>query len=124
MIRFLFRFVPYEYIGAMMSVLIHLLHHKLGVDMKTVQQLVDSINQDIIKDDRYNRYVIENEELLNVRVELEVDNVIKEYTEQNPPVKITETIYSEKESDGSSSQELLGGEMRLTSKFYKENNEL
>ena len=65
MIRFLFKFVPYEYVCAMITVLIYLLHEKMGIDKKTIQQLVD-VNQDLIGDDRYNRYVIENEELLNM----------------------------------------------------------
>ena len=124
MIRFLFMFVPYEYVGAMISVLVYLLHEKMGIDKTTVQQLVDAINQDLIKDDRYNRYVIENEELLNARVEMDVDAAINKYTADTTPVTITEYNYSEKQSDGSLAQELLGGEMRLTADFYKEDNEL
>ena len=124
MIRFLFKFVPYEYIGAMITVLIYLLHERMGIDKKTIQQLVDSINQDLIGDDRYNRYVIENEELLNARVEMDVDAAINKYTADTTPVTITEYNYSEKESDGSLAQELLGGEMRLTAEFYQEDNEL
>ena len=124
MIRFLFGFVPYEYVGAMVSVLVYLLHEKMGIDKTTVQQLVDAINQDLIKDDRYNRYVIENEELLNSRVEMDVDAAINKYTADTTPVTITEYNYSEKQSDGSLAQELLGGEMRLTADFYKEDYEL
>ena len=114
MIRFLFRFVPYEYVGAMISVLVYLLHEKMGIDKTTVQQLVDAINQDLIKD----------EELLNARVEMDVDAAIQKYTADTTPVTITEYNYSEKQSDGSLAQELLGGEMRLTADFYKEDNEL
>ena len=124
MIKFLFKFVPYEYVGAMITVLIYLLHEKMGIDKRTVQQLVDAINQDLIGDDRYNRYVIENEELLNARVEMDVDAAINKYTADTTPVTITEYNYSEKQSDGSLAQELLGGEMRLTADFYKEDNEL
>ena len=124
MIRFLFKFVPYQYVGAMITVLIYLLHEKMGIDKKTIQQLVDSINQDLIGDDRYNRYVIENEELLNARVEMDVDAAINKYTADTTPVTITEYNYSEKESDGSLAQELLGGEMRLTAEFYQEDNEV
>lgn len=124
MIRFIFRFIPYEYVGAMISALVYLLHEKMGINEETVQQLVDAINKDLIKDDRYNRYVIENEELLNSRVEMDVDAAIDKYTGDTTPVTITEYNYSENQSDGSLAQELLGGEMRLTSDFYKEDNEV
>lgn len=124
MIRFIFRFIPYEYVGAMISALVYLLHEKMGINEETVQQLVDAINKDLIKDDRYNRYVIENEELLNSRVEMDVNAAIDKYTGDTTPVTITEYNYSENQSDGSLAQELLGGEMRLTSDFYKEDNEV
>ena len=94
MIRHCSKFVPYEYVGAMITVLIYLLHEKMGIDKKTIQQLVDAINQDLIGDDRYNRYVIENEELLNARVEMDVDAAINKYTADTTPVTITEYNYS------------------------------
>ena len=123
MIRLLFKVMPYQYLGTLIEVLRYVLVKVFNSDPREVQKLIDSINQDLVQDDRYNQFVIENEELLGIRIEAEVDKAIEDYTETLPDVTINPT-YSEKESDGSLAQELLGGEMRLTADFYKEDNEL
>lgn len=123
MIRLLFKVMPYQYLGTLIEVLRYVLVKVFNSDPKEVQKLIDSINQDLVQDDRYNQFVIENEELLGIRIEAEVDKAIEDYTESVQDVTISPT-YSEKESDGSLAQELLGGEMRLSHDFYTKEDEL
>ena len=98
---------------------------RIGCDRKETIRLVDRFvrENDL---DRVNDFIIRDEEWIGVRIDGDITEAIEEYqlTEDPTPVTITEYIYSEKESDGSPAQELLGGEMRLTAKFYKDDNEL
>ena len=88
---------------------------RIGCDRKETIRLVDKFvrENDL---DRVNDFIIRDEEWLGVRIDGDITEAIEEYqlTEDPTPVTITEYIYSEKESDGSPAQELLGGEMRLT----------
>ena len=122
MIRLLFKVMLYQYLGTLIEVLRYLLVKVFRSDPKEVQKLIDSINQDLVKDDRYNQFVIENEELLGIRIEAEVDKAIEDYTESLPDVTITPT-YSEKESDDPSTR-TSGWEMCLSHDFYTKEDEL
>ena len=75
-------------------------------------------------DRHFQKEMVSKPKLLDYKVHRDVDFAIEDYTSQVEPVKISEYNYSEKESDGSLAQELLGGEMRLTAEFYQEDNEL
>jgi hypothetical protein len=65
-----------------------------------------------------NKKIIETPELLGYKVKRDVDMAIMDYNDEvkkmnlDPEIK---PIYSEKPSDGSNAQNLLGGEMRLRS---------
>lgn len=75
-----------------------------------------------------NDFIIRDQEWLDVRVEGEVTGAVEEYlsTSNIEPVRIAETIITEKESNGTEAQNLLGGEMRATYDFViqEELNEL
>ena len=122
LIRLIFRFLPYQYVGALIDVLSYVLVTILEVDEDKVLDLIDSINKDLIKDDRYNRYVLENEELLQVRIESEIDRAIRDYqdlTGDTGEVKIESPTFTE-DLEGETP---LGGELRLTAP-YKTDYEL
>lgn len=121
--------------------IIEFLSNKFGIDKKKLWDVVDEIQRELLKrgwiDDTVNDYVITTPELLDQRVERDVDKAIEEYKklEEPEPVnmknevilkeiekdKYTETqkkivkdaVYYEKEPDGSKAQDLLGGEMGI-----------
>jgi hypothetical protein len=71
-----------------------------------------------------NKKIIETPELLDYKVKRDVDMAISDYNKEvkklglEPPDN--KPIYSEKPPDGSSAQDLLGGEMRLRAPWVKE----
>lgn len=71
-----------------------------------------------------NKKIIETPELLDYKVKRDVDMAISDYNKEvkrmglEPPVN--KPIYSEKTSDGSAAQDLLGGEMRLRAPWVKD----
>jgi len=121
--------------------IIDFLSNKFGIDKKQLWNIVDEIQRELLKrgwiDDTVNDYVINTPDLLNQRVERDVDKAIEEYKklEEPEPVnmknevilkeiekdKYSETqkkivkdaVYYEKEPDGSKAQELLGGEIGI-----------
>lgn len=144
------RKTPLEWvkISIILESLVEFLSRWLKIDKKKLWDLVDEIQRELLKrgwiDDTVNDYVINTPELLDQRVERDVDNAIKEYgkLEEPEPVnmknevilkeiekdKYTETqkkivkdaIYYEKEPDGSKAQDLLGGEMGIRAPWYQE----
>ena len=121
--------------------IIEILSNKFGIDKKKLWDIVDEIQREFLKrgwiDDTVNDYVINTPELLDQRVERDVDKAIEEYKklEEPKPVnmknevilkeieknKYTETqkkivkdaVYYEKPPDGSKAQDLLGGEIGI-----------
>lgn len=71
-----------------------------------------------------NKKIIETPELLDYKVKRDVDMAISDYNKEvkklglEPPQN--KPIYSEKPPDGSTAQDLLGGEMRLRAPWVKE----
>ena len=121
MLELFIRLMPYEWLGASITAIRYILIVVFRSDEKKVQTLIDRINQEVIKDDRYNRFVRENPDLLDIRVGAEIDAAIADYTRDQNETMIEAPSYSE-ELDG---ETLLGGEMRLTSTFITNNdNEL
>lgn len=134
-------------ISIILESLVEFLSKWLKIDKKKLWDLVDEIQRELLKrgwiDDTVNDYVINTPELLDQRVERDVDNAIKEYEklEEPEPVnmknevilkeiekdKYTETqkkivkdaVYYEKEPDGSKAQDLLGGEMGIRASWYQ-----
>jgi hypothetical protein len=137
-------------ISIILESLVHFLSKWLKIDEKKLWELVDEIQRELLKrgwiDDTVNDYVINTPELLDQRVKRDVDKAIEEYEklEEPEPVnmknevilkeiekdKYTETqkkivkdaVYYEKEPDGSSAQDLLGGEMGIRASWYNEND--
>jgi hypothetical protein len=72
-------------------------------------------------DDTINDYVINTPELLNQRVESEVDKAIEEYKKIEQPEEKT-SIYYEEEKDGSKAQDLLGGAMGIKGAWVDSEN--
>ena len=124
MLKLIIALLPYEWVGTFITGIRFVLIKVLKSDERKVQTLIDRINQELIKDDRYNLFVIENPELLDIRINSVVDDAIQEYldlTEDENKSMIELPTYSE-ETDG---ETLLGGEMRLTAPYLKRpNNEL
>lgn len=114
--------LPYEWLGAFITALRYILVVVFRTDYAKVQNLIDNINRELIKDDRYNRFVLENPKLLAIRVESEVDGAIKEFkdlTGHTEEVKVDEAVFTE---DPFGETE-LGGDLRLTSPWDTNNNQ-
>lgn len=133
--------IEWAKISIILEGIIEFLSNKFGIDKKRLWDIVDEIQREFLKrgwiDDTVNDYVINTPELLDQRVERDVDKAIEEYKklEEPEPVnmknevilkeiekdKYSETqrkivkdaVYYEKEPDGSKAQELLGGEMGI-----------
>lgn len=133
--------IEWAKISIILEGIIEFLSNKFGIDKKRLWDIVDEIQRELLKrgwiDDTVNDYVINTPELLDQRVERDVDKAIEEYKklEEPEPVnmknevilkeiekdKYSETqrkivkdaVYYEKEPDGSKAQELLGGEMGI-----------
>jgi len=121
--------------------IIEFLSNKFNIDKKRLWDIVDELQRELLKrgwiDDTVNEYVINTPELLDQRVERDVDRAIEEYKqlEESEPVnmknevilkeiekdKYTKTqkkivkdaVYYEKQPDGSKAQELLGGDIGI-----------
>jgi DNA-binding protein Fis len=128
-------------ISILLEGIIEFLSNKFGIDKKKLWDIVDEIQRELLKrgwiDDTVNDYVINTPELLDQRVERDVDKAIEDYKKLEGPEpvnmknevilkeienpKYTETqkkivkdaVYYEKEPDGSKAQDLLGGEMGI-----------
>lgn len=71
-----------------------------------------------------NKKIIETPELLKYKVKRDVDMAIQDYEKEVKKLNFDEEltpIYTEKPSDGSSAQNILGGEMRIRSSWVDEN---
>jgi hypothetical protein len=134
-------------ISIILETLIEILSKLLKIDKKRLWNIVDEIQREFLKrgwiDDIVNDYIINTPELLDQRVERDVDNAIAEYEklEDEEPVnmknetilkeiesgKYTETQkttlkqaeFYEKEPDGSKAQDILGGEIGIKAPWYK-----
>jgi len=133
--------IEWAKISILLEGIIEFLSNRFDIDKKKLWDIVDEIQRELLKkgwiDDTVNDYVINTPELLDQRVERDVDKAIEEYKklEEPEPVnmknevilkeienpKYTETqkkivkdaVYYEKESDGSKAQDLLGGEIGI-----------
>jgi hypothetical protein len=116
------------------SGIIALVSQCTGIDEKDLTDLVDEINREWVKNDTVNEQIITNPELLERRIERDVDKAIETYQQQvvEPPKMtdkqilkeaekfnpiqqqiIKEAIYYELPKDGSRAQELLGPPMGI-----------
>lgn len=121
--KFNFRFgkkkkdiIEWAKISIILEGIIEFLSNKFGIDKKRLWDIVDEIQRELLKrgwiDDTVNDYVINTPDLLEQRVERDVDKAIKEYEKQE--IKEADNfVFYEKDSDGSKAQELLGGEIGI-----------
>lgn len=133
--------IEWAKISIVLEGIIEFLSNKFGIDKKRLWDIVDEIQRELLKrgwiDDTVNDYVINTPELLDQRVERDVDKAIEEYKklEEPEPVNmknevilkeiekdkyaetqkkiVKDAVYYEKEPDGSKAQELLGGEIGI-----------
>lgn len=100
--------------------IIEFLSNKFNLDKKKLWNIVDEIQRELLKrgwiDDTVNDYIINTPELLNQRIERDVDAAIKEYEKQEIK-ELSNPIFYEKEPDGSKAQELLGGEIGIKAPY-------
>ena len=111
------------FIGAAINIIIEFCKKK-GFEEGEIIDAIDETVRNLFPGGVINQYIILDERFLNRRVERELNYAIDEYkrlTGEDEGVKI-EPVYSEKESDGSVAQDLLGGEMRLQSPWTDNNN--
>jgi hypothetical protein len=108
--------IEWAKISVILEGIIEIFSSILKIDKKKLWDLVDEIQRELLKrgliDDTVNDYVINTPELLDQRVERDVDKAIEDYKKlEEEPKK--DFIYYEKEPDGSKAQELLGGEIGI-----------
>jgi hypothetical protein len=105
-----------------------------GIDEKKLTEVVDAINREWVKNKDINEQIITNPELLNDRIDRDVDNAIEQYMKEEPQKSrmtdneilneskkydtiqqqvIQEGIYYELPKDGSRAQDLLGPPMGI-----------
>jgi hypothetical protein len=117
--------IEWAKISVVLEGIIEILSSKFKIDKNKLWKLVDEIQKELLKrgliDDTINDYVINTPELLNQRVESEVDKAIEEYKKIEQPEEKT-SIYYEEEKDGSKAQDLLGGAMGIKGAWVDSEN--
>jgi hypothetical protein len=117
--------IEWAKISIVLEGIIEILSSKFKIDKNKLWKLVDEIQKELLKrgliDDTINDYVINTPELLNQRVESEVDKAIEEYKKIEQPEEKT-SIYYEEEKDGSKAQDLLGGAMGIKGAWVDSEN--
>lgn len=131
-------------ISLIIEAIIEFISRIFKIPKENLWPLVDEIQREFLKrgwiEDTLNEYIIKTPELLDQRVERDVDKVIETYQKQEiEEVNMTnqvvleeikkdkyseeqkkivkEAVYYEKESDGSAAQSILGGEMGIRGKW-------
>jgi len=113
----------YIIIGVVLSIVVPFLTKMFGVKESTVLLLIDEIQREFFPQSKLNDFIIRDDELLTIRVKNDVDVAIEEYktlTDFGSGVIMNGGVYSEKPSDGSTAQNLLGGEMAITSPWVSD----
>jgi hypothetical protein len=117
--------IEWAKISVVLEGIIEILSSVLKIDKKKLWDVVDEIQRELLKrgliDDTVNDYVINTPELLDQRVERDVDKAIEDYKKQEEEPK-KDFIYYEKEPDGSKAQELLGGEIGIRAIWKTDEN--
>jgi len=117
--------IEWAKISIVLEGIIEILSSKFKIDKNKLWKLVDEIQKELLKrgliDDTINDYVINTPELLNQRVESEVDKSIEEYKKIEQPEEKT-SIYYEEEKDGSKAQDILGGAMGIQGTWVDSEN--
>jgi hypothetical protein len=106
----------YAIIGIVLSSIIAVLSQCSGIKQDSIWDLFDEVQRRYFPQTILNEFILKDPEKLDRRVRRDVDAAIAEYerlTGDDGKVRIPSPRYSEKPSDGSYAQSVLGGEMRL-----------
>ena len=112
----------YAMVGLGLDILEYLLTRLTKITHDDFMTLIDNLNREVLNNRILNDYIIQDNEWLSNRIENDIDSAIDDYLEltgQTEEVIIEPPTFTE-ELDGAT---LLGGEMRLTAPYHK-NNEL
>lgn len=131
-------------ISLIIEAIIEFVSRVFKIPKEKLWPLVDEIQRELLKrgwiDDTLNEYIIKTPELLDQRVERDVDKAIESYEKQEiQEIRMTnetilkevesgdyseeqkkivkEAVFYEKEPDGSVAQSILGGEMGIRGKW-------
>ena len=105
----------YAIIGVIFTSTITIISQCTRIPEENLYDIVDEIQRKI-PNKPLNDYIISDPILLDRRINRDVDSAILEYerlTGDNGSVRMSPSYFSEKPPDGSNSQKLLGGEMRI-----------
>ena len=98
--------IEWAKISIVLEGIIEFLSNKFGIDKKRLWDIVDEIQRELLKrgwiDDTVNDYVINTPELLDQRVERDVDKAIEEYKKLEEPEPVNmknEVILKQIEKD-------------------------
>lgn len=135
-------------ISLIIEAIIEFISRVFKIPKENLWPLVDEIQRELLKrgwiDDTLNEYIIKTPELLDQRVERDVDRAIEiyekqevqeinmtnetilkeiekeQYSEEQKKI-VKEAVFYEKEPDGSVAQSILGGEMGIRGKWVDKN---
>lgn len=94
---------------------------------ESLTDFIDEVVKRFFPESAFNEYILKTDKLLSRRITKEVDKALEdlnELTGDTGDVKVDSPVFTEKEPDGSEAQSLLGGEMRLTSPWAINSEEL
>lgn len=112
----------YAIIGVIFTSTITIISQCTRIPEEKLYDIVDEIQRKI-PNKPLNDYIISNPILLDRRIKRDVDSAILEYerlTGDDGRVRMSPLYFSEKPPDGSNSQKLLGGEMRICSSWVSD----
>lgn len=138
-------------ISLILEAIIEFISRVLKIPKEKLWPIIDEIQREFLKrgwiDDTLNEYIIKTPELLDQRIERDVDKAITNYEklEEPEPVLMTnqtilkeietgdytetqkkivkDAVYYEKEPDDSQAQSILGGEMGIRAKWIEDTQE-
>lgn len=105
----------YAIIGIILTSLIAGLSQCTGIPEVNLWDLLDEIQREYFPGTIINDFIIKDPEKLDSRIGKDVDKAVEDYWKliKEKPAEVLPPVYSEKDPDGSKTQDLLGGEMRL-----------
>jgi hypothetical protein len=138
-------------ISLILEAIIEFISRVLKIPKEKLWPIIDEIQREFLKrgwiDDTLNEYIIKTPELLDQRIERDVDKAITNYEklEEPEPVLMTnqtilkeietgdytetqkkivkDAVYYEKEPDDSQAQSILGGEVGIRAKWIEDTQE-
>ena len=98
----------------------------LRVSQESLLDFIDEVVKRYFPESAFNEYILHSDKHLQRRIKKEVDKALEEFQEltgDDGSVTIESPIFMEQEPDGSEAQDILGGEMRLTSPWVEHSEE-